>query len=99
MAMQSMDGNLMDHHDDYVCRHLSWAIVSSAGVVSRIHFDTGGLATASMILEGEKYWVIGEPERGGRLVDSTVNFANFRDDHVSSHYRWEGISLRKGDIL
>lgn len=97
--MQNADGNMSTHHDDYVCRHLSWAIVSSAEVVSRIHYDTGGLATGSMILEGEKYWVLGEPERGERPTDSTYNHTYFRDDYVDPSLRWEGLSLRKNDVL
>lgn len=90
---------MTQHHDDYVCRHLSWAIVSSEGVVSRIHFDTGGLATATMVLEGGKYWVLGEPIDGVRSVDNTTTGCYFWDDCVNSSLQWEGLSLRKNDVL
>lgn len=100
--MQHMDHLMRFAHDDYPVRHLLWSIISSADVVSRLHIDTGGLATASWILEGEKYWVVGEP-----LPDylpelqrrSILPFTTFRDDYVDPGYRYEGVCLGKNDVL
>lgn len=102
--MQSMDAELEDQHDDYPNRHLTWAIVTSEGVVSRMHIDTGGLATASYILEGEKWWVVGcgipDVCRMDQSMPScTETFTTFNPDRVTPGYHWEGISLRKNDVL
>lgn len=78
--------------------------MSSAGVVSRLHIDTGGLATASRILTGEKIWVVAEPKRHygepNEVVGRTYAFADFRDNRVEyMTYRYEAMSLRKNDVL
>lgn len=100
--MQNMDHHFSDHHDDYPVRHFTWNIISSPGVVSRMHIDTGGLATASWVLEGEKYWVVGEPLPEYRDLlqrRSIMAFTSFRDNYVDPGYRYEAMSLRKNDVL
>lgn len=88
-------GNLLRSHDT------SWAIISTAGVISRVHVDTGGLGTVSMVLTGEKYWAIGEPRSrvSGDLRHSTNAYADFDSGTINPHYRWEAVSLTPGTAL
>lgn len=102
--MQNVDQQMPEAHDAYPNRHFTWTIMSSAGVVSRLHMDTGGLATASRILHGEKIWVLAEPIRrrveSNDLIARTDAFGAFRDNQVDDyHFRYEAMSLRKNDVL
>lgn len=98
--MQNIDGQMMAHHDDYPNRHLTWAIVSNEGVVSRPHIDTSGLATASFVVHGRKLWIVGEPQEEYAVDTSrTGKFLNWSDEKISTEYRWEAMSLGVGDVL
>lgn len=86
-----------------VNEHTSWAIMSTAGAISRIHVDTGGLNTVSMPLLGEKYWAVGEAfkQPGNEEVqrDSASRYKAFHSGHVDVRYRWEAVSLNPGTAL
>lgn len=100
-AMYGFDARQWSHQS-YTAGHLSWAIVSSAGVVSRVHLDTGGLCTASFVLTGHKYWVVATPlpEFRDVLDPRRVDvFKDWSDEEVDDRYRWEAISLCPGDVL
>ena len=98
-AMESMDAQMVTGHDDYPSRHLTWAIASNDGVVSRLHIDTSGLATASMIVHGRKWWVVGQPKSEDTDPKRIKLFKKWDDDVISADYQWEAICLDKGDVL
>lgn len=83
--------------------HMSWGIVSSPGVISRVHSDTGGLCTASMPLVGEKYWAVGEPRREPEAKDvqrgSVKQYKDFSPGLIDERYRWEAVSLNNETVL
>lgn len=83
---------------------MAWAIVSSEHASSRFHVDTGGLATASMILTGAKYWVVSR-DLGDNMTDSgdAPKWRNFygqqSDTEIGEEERFEGVVLGKGTTL
>lgn len=100
--MHGFDARRWAPHQNYPAGHTTWAIVSSAGVTSPVHCDTAGLGTASFVLTGHKYWVVGtpRPEHRDRLDIRRVGvFSEFEDDLVDDGYRWEAMSLVPGDVL
>lgn len=86
-----------------VNEHTSWAIVSTTGVISRLHVDTGGLGTVSMPLLGEKFWAVGEsirqPDTEDLRRDSTSRYKDFHSGRVDEMFRWEAVSLNPGTAL
>ena len=99
-AMENMDAQMEAVHDDYPARHLTWAIASNDGVVSRPHIDTSGLGTASLVVHGRKWWVVGQPLNSEDTDPKHINlFEQWDDDAISADYRWEAICLDKGDVL
>lgn len=101
-AMHGFDARQWGPHQSYPAGHTSWAIVTSAGVVSRIHFDTAGLGTALFVLTGHKYWVVANPLPKHRhdLDPRRVGvFKDWDDEFVDNRYSWEGVSLFPGDVL
>lgn len=101
--MEAFDNKTQDGNDTYVPNsHTSWAIASTPGVVSRLHTDTSGLATVSLPLTGEKFWVVGSPrpEYAAELGDGNLRlYAEFDDEKVDPRYRWEGVSLNQHTAL
>ena len=101
--MQVFDSEVQNAFDAfYPVNHTSWAIVSSEGVVSRIHLDTAGLATASFILTGSKYWAVAEPcvDKQVELeITRTDVWSSIRDEEVAPRSRWEAVTLTRGDVL
>lgn len=81
----------------------SWATVSSPGVISRVHVQTGGLCTVSMPLVGEKYWAVGEPREDMEAREvrrgSVKQYKTFGSGLIDERYRWEAVSLDKGTAL
>lgn len=81
----------------------SWASVSTPGVISRVHSDTGGLCTVTMPLTGEKYWAVGEPRRAPDTIDvqtgSVTQYKAFDAGLIDDRYRWEAVSLNAGTAL
>lgn len=70
---------------------------------SRIHVDTQGVGTASLMLneEGGKYWVVARPKRGAQhLAPEYVSaYLEFDDDKPVAGYDWEGVLLTEGCLL
>lgn len=92
-----------DHQAD---AHTSWAIASTPGVTSRLHVDTGGLATVSLPLTGEKFWAVATPrtvsyDQGNSNIErGSVNcYKDFNAGYVDPRYRWEAVSLNAGTAL
>ena len=89
-------------HEPKPAAHQSWAIASSQDVVSRIHIDTCGLATASVVLTGKKFWVVGDPLPVGSQrssPDSVRAYEKFDSAEPDKFLRWEGVTLRPGNVL
>lgn len=91
-----------NNHDTYIPRaHTSWGIVSTQGVVSRVHMDTTGLATVSQPLVGEKFWAVANPrpEFEGIEDGDIDKYLKFSDDYIDERYRWEAVSLTNRNAL
>lgn len=102
--MQGLD-HQTDHSSDLKNEdaHTSWATVSTPGVISRVHSDTGGLCTVTMPLTGEKYWAVGEPRGEPENIDiqkgSVRQYKAFNPDLIDDRYRWEAVSLNARTAL
>lgn len=75
---------------------------SSPNTASSMLVEMAGLAVVFSVMEGEKYFVLGEPlpEYASELNPASCGaFQHFEDFKVDSRYRWEGISLREGTML
>lgn len=102
------DGPTADVQEDYVHKakplsDLSWSILSSPNATSRIHCDTQGLSTASLILneEGGKYWVVARPKKGVNDIgpEYVAAYHKFSDDEAHPCYDWEGVLLTENCLL
>lgn len=83
---------------------LSWGIVSTRDATSRFHFDTAGLATASVILNGQKYWVVSREPGDGLSEGCDVGrartvFVNHESHIIREDERFEGLLLSQGTTL
>lgn len=81
--------------------HLRWSIATAPDVSSRIHIDTAGLCTASVILnpEGAKWWAIGAETNELRTANSLVGYENFNTNKDAGVCDWDAVLLRRGDVL
>lgn len=88
------------HHSAKPSSHLRWSIATTPDVSSRIHVDTCGLATASIILndEGAKWWALAREKNPERKADSMLAFEKF-DPGKAAEFEWDAILLQKGDVL
>lgn len=88
------------HHSPKPSSHLRWSIGTTPDVSSRIHIDTCGLATASIVLndEGAKWWALGRAKDPKRNADSMLSFEKF-DPARADEFEWDAVLLRKGDVL
>lgn len=98
--MDYIDYEENTHHSAKPSSHLRWSIGTTPDVSSRLHVDTGGLATASMILndEGAKWWAIGKEKNPERQPDSMLAFEKF-DPGKAGDFEWDAVLLQKGDVL
>lgn len=92
------------HHDLQPSSDLNWAIVSTQDATSRFHYDTGGLATASIVLSGQKYWVVSRDPGDGLSegCDAGRTRTRFIQHNSSTIYddeRFEGLLLSQGTTL
>lgn len=81
--------------------HLRWSIATTPDVSSRIHLDTAGLCTSSVILnpEGAKWWAIGQEKDVTNMADSIIAYENFAANKDRGVCDWDAVLLRRGDIL
>lgn len=100
--MEYYDAKWSDGHDYKRTSYLSRALVCSAGVMSPIGANSEGLASAIYVLEGAKYYVIGEPlpQFASELaLDRVSAFSQFTERGIDGRFRWEGAMLTKGTVL
>jgi hypothetical protein len=86
-------------------RHLEWSLIGAKGAISPFHVDSVGLGTAVVVLEGSKYWIL-ITRMGERDIICSVDSLGpgwnpyfFNDGDNVKHFRFEGVHLRKGDML
>jgi len=84
---------------------MEWSLIGSSGAVSPLHMDSEGLGTTIVVLGGSKYWILvtrfGEEEMVCS-VDSlgpTWNPYFVNDGDNADRFRFEGVHLKKGDML
>jgi hypothetical protein len=84
---------------------LEWSLIGGKGAISPFHIDSDGFGTVVVVLEGSKYWIVATrlgDDDNISSVDSlgpTWNpyFVNEGDN--ANRFRFEGVHLRKGDML
>lgn len=84
---------------------MEWSIIGSKNTISPFHIDAEGFATALVVLEGSKYWIVatrfGEDEKMCAINSLGPgwhpHFIN-EGDNVD-RFRFEAVHLQKGDML
>lgn len=99
--IQRVDYLEKSHHAPRPASDLSWAIATTGDVTSRVHVDTAGLATASVMLRGTKLWCIQDDRRQPQYQPKTPGaFDRFNSSRGGPREMpWEGVLLQAGDVL
>lgn len=99
-VIETIDYEENAHHSAKPSSHLRWSIGTTPDVSSRLHVDTGGLSTASVILnnEGVKWWALGREKNPRRRADSLLAFEKF-DPSKAGEFEWDAVLLKRGDVL
>jgi hypothetical protein len=84
---------------------MEWSIIGSRNVVSPFHIDAEGFATALVVLEGSKYWVLATRYGEDETLCSIDSLGPgwhpyfFKEGDNVDRFRFEAVHLQKGDML
>jgi hypothetical protein len=84
---------------------LEWSLVGGKGAISPFHVDSDGFASAVVVLEGSKYWILAT-QLGDQDSIATVDSLgpdwhpySINDGDKIERFRFEAVHLQKGDML
>lgn len=86
-------------------RLTEWSLIGGKDAISSMHIDAEGFATVIVVLEGSKYWIIATRLGDNEDICSVDCLGANWDPYLVnegqnlSHFRFEAVHLRKGDML